>query len=1138
MKERKNGTRVLRTRVPKAENLAFHAFLSTVASMKRHIRPWGATRSKGLIATWFSQLRWWKKILVFCGVVFVMLTLYSLIFLPNVRNNDELVFAESTIIYDREALDPDEDPAEHVLYVIHGDENREFVPLEEISPWVAKATIAIEDDNFYYHFGFDLGGIIKAALYEFFGIGSQRGGSTITQQLVKNTFLSNERSISRKFKEILLSIKMELAFSKREILEMYLNKIPYGHNAHGVEAASMKFFGKSSRYLTVAEAAVLASLPARPTYFSPYGANKNMLMGFYKFDETTGQQEYKKGRKDLVLQRMLDEGMITFEEFQVAFTEAKTIEFTENRTDIKAPHFVFRVRQILEDKFGKEFLNSGGLQVYTTLDPDLQEIAENAIEIKTPHYLNTYRAQNVALAAIDPDSGEVLAYVGGKDYFNSEHDGQVDVLGSMRQPGSSFKPITYTTGFEAGYSPSTILFDVETDFGGNYKPQNFDGTFSGPVAVRDALNRSLNVPAVKMAYLATPERIITNAKKAGIIIEGDAETHGTAVGIGVAEVEPLSHINAYQIFVNGGMSYKPAFILEIRNSSGKLLDKFDKEDNKNESLNPEATALVRNILTDESSRPTTGEGDEAFDWNRYLQLPDLEGEIKVDNGAKTGTSNRQVDNPEFDPDKPEDEETNPRKIIAPGDSWTIGFTPHIVAGVWVGNNRGDPMRPGATGLTVAAPVWRQFMIETNKLLQERGKDMTKPYAEVELQKMKINKLTGNLASETTPSTLVKEEVFASFATPIDLDKTKEYSSRLGGSSTKFVLDMHSQKPDMPNWEEPVQEWIRLHPQYVSSNGAIRDSNESSSLSNLFDLLMGGSQLRPNTLTTNPLSYGNNAPRVAITSPRDGGSIAPGKLDVNFAASGKYPIEKIELYFDGQLVTTDTLSPWFKTITIPNNIPHGSVHTLEAVATDTAGNRGIQSIEVTIETDHNGPEIIFLGPVPQQRIPINSRVDVLVSVYDYESSVRAVEFFLDGASLGVLQSPPYQHTLWTGENIGKHTLSVKAWDANNNMNEREVPLYFDREQMLTVRDPEITNIKNYRQALSVDIVVPVPESTEWIELRVVLKGSTLYSEIIESPLKYNQLQVLKSDTDGDATVQLWSKMPGQEAVITSSRTLKF
>lgn len=1082
-----------------------------------------------------NNFPWWKRGLVLIGAGFLVLVLYSLIFLPSVSNNEELIFAESTVIYDRGALEPGADLTQHVLYTIHGDENREFIPLEEISPWVAKATIAIEDDGFYSHMGFDIGGIIKAALNKIFGIGSARGGSTITQQLVKNTFLSSEKTITRKFKEILLSIKMEIVFSKDEILELYLNKIPYGHNAHGIEAAARKFFGKSSRDLTIAEAAILASLPARPTYFSPYGANRNMLMGFYEFDENTSQNEYKKGRKDLVLQRMLDEEVITFEQFQEAFTEAKEIQFTANRTDIRAPHFVFRVRQMLEDKFGKEFLSNGGLQVFTSLDPELQQIAEDAIELKTPHYAKTYGAQNVALASINPSTGEILAYVGGKDYFNSEIDGQVDVLGSTRQPGSSFKPLVYASAFEAGYAPSSIIFDVETDFGGNYKPQNFDGEFAGPVSARESVNRSLNIPAVKMAYVATPKKIFENAQKLGIQIEGSAEHHGIAIGIGVGEVEPLSHINSYQTFVNGGPWFEPTAILEIRNSEGKVLEKAKFSDNLHDGLDPEAAALVRNILTDETTRPTTGgeeDEEEAFDWNRYLQLNEL------DNAAKTGTSNRQVDNPDFDRSKPENEETNPRKIIAPGDSWTIGFTPQLVTGVWVGNNRGEPMKPGATGLTVAAPVWREYMLNAHELLKtERNINIDESlYPEVELQKRKINKLTGRLASDVTPTELVVEALFASYATPIDIDKTKVVKNRYGVENSKSVLDLTSIKPDMPNWEEPVQEWLREHPRFLSSNGLIRDTSEGLDLTDFItrDPNRQGPQSSRSIQQNNTRS---DNPKVAFITPRDNGTISAGRLAVNIEANSKFGIEKVDLYFDDQLITTDKLYPYEKTINIPSSIPQGSTHILEAVATDRGGLQGVAQIEVTVEPDTTGPEIVFIGPVPQERIPINARLDVLVDVKDFQSRVRVVEFLLDGASLNTLQNPPYRHTIQTIGEVGKHDLTIRAWDENGNMNERSIPIYYEREKMIITSDPEITDVKNYRKSASVNLSVPKPEDVEYIMLQAVKDSNIIFEEKITSPAKFTQLQIEKNTT-GKVRLELWTKTHDKKITRTSQKTVEF
>lgn len=796
------------------------------------IQTYRPRRSKKGMWNSFKRLPLKQKFLRFFGVFFVLLGLYSWLGLPSVDEAAQLVFSESTIIYDRGALDPKNDPNDHILYVIHGDENREFVPLEEISPHVINATLSIEDDNFYswWHWGFDIGGILKAVLAEL-GIGPRRGGSTITQQLVKNTFLSRERTYLRKFNEILLSIKMELKYSKDEILEMYLNKIPYGHNAHGIEAAAKTFFGKSARDLTIAEASILASLPVAPTRFSPYGANKRLLMGW---DECNGEIisgkneeeqagasdpevsqegcEYKKGRKDLVLQRMLDTEKITFEQFKTAWSESKNLEFNQNKTDIKAPHFVFYVRQLLEEKYGKEFLREGGLRIYTTLDRDLQDIAEETIAVKSIAYSREWNANNAALTAIDPENGQILAYVGGKDYFDEKNDGQVDVLTSRRQPGSSFKPLVYATAFEKGYAPSTLVFDVETDFGGNYRPQNFDGAFSGPVTIREALNRSLNIPAVKMAHLGKPASIFANAQKLGIKIEGTPEDHGVALGIGVAEVEPLSHINSLQTFVGDGSYFQPSAILQIQNSSGKILEKFDPSRTKKEGLDAQVVALVRDILTDEKTRPTT----DGFDWNNLLQLKDL------DNGSKTGTSNRRVKNPDFNEEFPEDPEKNPRMITAPGDSWTVGFTPHLVGGVWIGNNDGAPMTPGATGLTVAAPIWKKFMNDAHSVLAEKfiqknpekllSDFWEKKYPDAGLERKKINKYTGKIATEKTSPALAADELFTAFSAPIDLDDFSEKDTK--AKKSVFV----SLQPNVPNWQNPVDEWLKENPDFFQKLG--------------------------------------------------------------------------------------------------------------------------------------------------------------------------------------------------------------------------------------------------------------------------------------------------------------------------------
>ncbi|MBT3349532.1 penicillin-binding protein [bacterium] len=1075
--------------------------------------------------------RWLRRIGITAAIFFAVMIAYAWIFLPDVDEAAQLIFEESTVIYDRGALDPEEKPENHVLYIIHGDENREFVPLDEISPWVRKATVAIEDDRFYRHFGFDIGGILKATMYEVFGIGERRGGSTITQQLVKNTFLSQERTFTRKFKEILLSIKMELAYSKDEILEMYLNKIPYGSNSHGIEAASKTFFGKSSRDLTLAEASVLTSLPVAPTRFSPYGSNKDLLLGFYEYDENSSERMYKKGRKDLVLERLLDTHKITFEDFKTAFSESKELEFKQNRTDIRAPHFVFHVREQLENKYGKDFLKYGGLQIFTTLDPELQRIAEETIAVKTPHYESTYGARNVALATIDPENGEVLAYVGGKDYFDEAHDGQVDVLASRRQPGSSFKPIVYAAGFEKGYSPSTVLFDVETDFGANYIPQNFDGEFVGPIAVRDALNRSVNIPAVKMAYLATPKKIFEISEKIGIKIEGSPEDHGVAIGIGVAEIEPLSHISAYQVFARDGSWYEPTTILKIENSEGKILENFDPTKTLRDGLDPEISALVRNILTDETTRPTTDD----FDWNKLLQLEEW------DNGAKTGTSNRNVENPDFDPTKPEDEDENPQKITAPGDSWTIGFTPHLVTGVWVGNNRGEPMKPGATGLAVAAPIWKRFMLDAHELLVENGADPEKKYPNVPLETRKINKFSGKLATDETPRQLVKEEVFASFAVPIELDDSvkkvdvNKYTGRVATNLTPFysrekksVLNLKSIRPNMPNWNEPVKEWLDEHPRFLTSLGLSFEETETPEMGRDPEMTLTDRTERRTSWSRVPRNVEKttaNAPKISISSPKNGGAIAPGTVEIVVNANSKSGIREVEFYFDNDLITYATYAPWSRKINIPGKVTPGTKHTITTVAVDKLFRTSSATIEVSIARDTNGPNIVFLGPLPNQKIPINSNVHWLLDVQDFESGVKVVEFLVNDVSLGHDDTPPFEKSFVAPDHIGRKTLTARAWDMHGNRTEKSVPIQLEREKIILSTTIEISSVKMYRQSISVDVVVPNAENYDWIELTATQADAEIFTQRIESPAKFAVFQIPRNFA-GETRIQLFAKPHGE------------
>ncbi|HHH12371.1 MAG TPA: penicillin-binding protein, partial [Candidatus Moranbacteria bacterium] len=451
--------------------------------------------------------------------------------------------AQSTKIYDR--------TGKHLLYEIHGEEKRTVIPFEQIPSVVKYATIALEDQAFYDHPGVNVKSIFRAALSQLFpGFFPRRsGGSTITQQLIKNTLLTPERTLKRKIREVILSLELERKFSKDEILEMYLNEIPYGSNAYGIESAAKTFFDKSAKDLTLDEAALLAALPQQPSRYSPYGKNTDKLIA----------------RKNYALTQMAKLGYITAEQAERAKKIDTLAKTAPKRDKIRAPHFVMYIRQQLESRYERGDIEKGGLKVITTLDWELQQLAEKAVA-EGVEKNRRWRATNASLVAIDPKTGEILAMVGSADYFNREIDGNVNVALAPRQPGSSFKPYVYLGALIKGYSPETVLMDVPTRFDTGddpYEPRNYDGTFRGPVKMKKALGMSLNIPAVKLLYLVGVKNTIALAKDLGITGLDNPDRYGLSLVLGGGEVKLLDHTAAYATLANGGVRQKPVSILRI-----------------------------------------------------------------------------------------------------------------------------------------------------------------------------------------------------------------------------------------------------------------------------------------------------------------------------------------------------------------------------------------------------------------------------------------------------------------------------------------------------------------------------------------------------------------------------------------------
>jgi 1A family penicillin-binding protein len=601
--------------------------------------------------------KWPRRILKFflwCGAAGLLFAIgvfaYYAKDLPSPTKLNKRQVVESTKIYDR--------TGEHLLYEIHGEEKRTSIPLKDMSEIVRAATIAAEDQTFYQHYGVQFKAIARAAIYDLLGRKVSQGGSTITQQLIKNTVLTPERTFTRKVKEVILSVELEQKFSKDEILEMYLNEIPYGSNAYGIQAAAQTFFGKDAKDLKLAESALLASLPKAPTYYSPYGTH---------VDELKGRQEY-------ILDQMQKMGYITADQARSAKEFDVLAEIRPFQENIQAPHFVMYVKEQLVTKYGEKQVEEGGMKVYTTLDWNKQQIADEAVK-KGVVANAKYRASNAALVAIDPKTGQILAMVGSRDYFDKSIDGNVNVAVRDRQPGSSFKPYVYATAFKKGYTPNTVIFDVETNFGTKdnpYAPQNYSNKFSGPVKMKEALGRSLNIPAVKTLYLAGVDNSINTAQSMGITTLKNRGMYGLALVLGGGEVKLVDHVNAFGTFATGGIRHDKTAILKITDSRGNVPEEY-KSSPGEKVLDIDICAQIDAILSDNSLRAPV------FGSNSPLRFDSRPVAVK------TGTTNEWRD------------------------AWTVGYTPNLVAGVWAGNNNNAPMAAGADGVYVAAPIWREFM---------------------------------------------------------------------------------------------------------------------------------------------------------------------------------------------------------------------------------------------------------------------------------------------------------------------------------------------------------------------------------------------------------------------------------------------
>ena len=833
---------------------------------------------------WLLRKSLWGQIGVGLLAAFLLISGIMVIWvatlrIPDIETFENRVLAGSTKIYDR--------TGEILLFDLNQDVKRQIVPFDKISPNVKNATVAIEDDTFYEHKGIAFISILRAVWVDLIHLELKQGGSTITQQVIKNSLLTADKKISRKIKEWVLALKLERVMSKDDILHLYLNTNSYGGTYYGIEEASQNYFDKHASELTIAEGAYMAAIPKAPSYYSPYGNHRTEL----------------DARKNLVLQIMLDKNVITKSEYDAAKAEKVIFQPAENHS-IKAPHFVMFIKDYLTEKYGEDMVKNGSLNVVTTLDYTMQKKAEEIVKEYALKNEKNFNAENAALVAVDPATGQILTMVGSRDYFDPDIDGNYNVTIAKRQPGSAFKPFAYVTAFNKGYTPDTVVFDLPTQFStacdpygkplnantspeSCYAPRNYDNDFRGPMTLRNALAQSINIPAIKTLYLAGLKDTLQTARDLGITTLTDSSRYGLTLVLGGGEVSPLEITGAYSVFANNGVRNPNTAILKITNQRGDVVEEFTPSPTQ---IIPEQSVLtLNNILSDNNARmPLNGPGSPTDFPNREIAL-------------KTGTTNDSRD------------------------AWIIGYTPQIAVGAWAGNNDNSAMVKKTSGLIIA-PLWRAFMNEVLKDLpaQEfKRPDPIDPSLRPILrgiwqggQTYTIDKASGKLATDFTPPELREERAIPNIHAIlywVNRADPKGPPPTDPTSDSQFLL-----------WETPVQAWIQVHPE------------------------LSGQSLPPSQ--TDDVHTPDSIPRINITSPAQNSLLGKNdKILVSFDHPSKFPIVRAEFYVNDSLVGTETNEP-FSFSFIPNDVPNlKSTNELRIVIYDSVQNKAEAKIQFLVRS---------------------------------------------------------------------------------------------------------------------------------------------------------------------------------------------
>jgi membrane peptidoglycan carboxypeptidase len=850
-----------------------------------------------------------KKILgIFAGLAFIAVfiaTIFTLSVvakysseLPNPDEPFERGQELTSYVYDRNGKE---------LYKIHGDENRDIASIDEVPLTVQWAFLAAEDIDFYQHKGVDFGGLTKAMLYECCKIGSPRGGSTITQQMIKNTVLTSERTYERKIKEIILSLRIEQKYEKKEVLQLYLNEIGFGGNTYGVKTAARVYFGKDVKDLTLAEGALLAGLPQAPGLYSPLFASdvkRARVLAEERQDYVLDQLKAKMVDINNYARKYngwdKEEGLITEDKIEKA--RKQKIRYKSSEININAPHFVFYVEDELQSgnyNDGKPFTLSeverGGLRITTSLDLDMQQVAEESVKQGVENLAKGYGGNNGALVTIDPKTGQILAMVGSADYFGTPYpekcvlgedckfEPNVNVAVALRQPGSSLKPMVYYTGFESGQLyPASFLPDIPITFTNNYEPKNNDASFMGPMTARTALQLSRNIPAVQAIQITGVTNFLNTVEKFGYTTFTQPEMYGPAIALGAGDVKLVEHTNGFAVLATGGIYHKLSPIIKIEDKEGNVLYDYSKDKSRDgvRVADEKAAYLVDDIIRNYHVTPPPG----------------------YEFGGKTGTSddNRNV--------------------------YYMGFSPEFVTGVWVGNNDNSKMSTNAYGYTVARPIWIDY---TNKVISRFAPThFTRPGGIVSAT---VCKDSGLLAEDSTACEKISD-LFIKDKLP-KKDTYHEVYRVCKDQQNRLARDIdedlgYAKNKTYTYIVAPKKEWQEY-----------------------YDKSLGQGEPPTEYCTKNRNPSGKNKPWVVISKPTSGTNVAKGgTLQVKATAySSTDEIEKIEIFLDsisGSPLTQASNNPFNGNVTIPSTASNG-IHNLIVAAYDSSGRVGSALVGISV-----------------------------------------------------------------------------------------------------------------------------------------------------------------------------------------------